>query len=167
MKFVNCCCRLAFFVLASLPIFSVAETIQSEGKHGQNVSVSGCSESLGHLEDEMEMLLKSVYVKEFRETMRRSLRASIPEAVSHIDGLTQEIDSLKREIQHQFRVEKSAEFILRDITKTSDGLFKPCRGTEEGGYCETLERYYMAKAANLANLGFLETLECHQENGKN
>lgn len=166
MKLKNCCGLLTFFALVFLSITTVAAS-QFEGQQGQRVSVSGCSENLMHLEDEMEGLLKSVHVKEFRETIRRSLKASIPEAVSHIDGLKKEIDSLQREIQHQVRVEKSAEFILRDITKTSDGPFKPCRRTEVGGYCETLERYYMAKAANLANLGFLEALECHQENGKN
>ena len=113
----------------------------------------------------MEILLKSVYVKEFREAIRRSLTASIPEAVNRIDGLKGEIDSLQREIQHQVRVEKSAEFILRDITKNQVGPWKPCRRMEKGGYCETLERYYIAKAANLANRGFLQALECHQKNG--
>ncbi len=166
MKLVNGCALLALFILVSGLVIPVADASQLGGERGQSVSVSGCSENLVHLEDEMEGLLKSVHVKEFRETMRRSLKASIPEAVSHIDGLKQEIDSLQREIQHQVRVEKSAEFILRDITKTSEGPFKPCRRTEVGGYCETLERYYMAKAANLANFGFLEALECHQENGK-
>lgn len=167
MKLLNCWGLLALFVLAFGLVLPVADASQLGSERGQSVLVSECSENLAHLEGEMEDLLKSVHVQEFRETMRRSLRASIPEAVSHIDGLTQEIDSLKREIQHQVRVEKSAEFILRDITKTSDGPFKPCRRTEEGGYCETLERYYMAKAANLANLGFLQALECHQDNGKN
>ena len=123
----------------------------------------GCFQNLAHLEGEMEGLLKSVYVKEFREAIRRSLTASIPAAVSRIDGLKSEIEFLRREIQHQVRVRKSAEFILRDITKDPEGPFNPCRRTEKGGYCETLERYYMAKASNLANRGFLHALECHQK----
>ena len=113
----------------------------------------------------MEDLLKSVYVKEFREAVRRSLVASIPEALSRIDGLKSEIESLRREIQHQGRLRTSAQLILRDITKDSEGPFAPCRRTEKGGYCETLERYYMAKASNLANLGFLDALECYKKKG--
>ncbi|GEM_PF-5443143 len=126
---------------------------------------AACSKNLVHLQDEMEILLKSVYVKQFRETIRRSLTASIPEAVSRIDGLKAEIESLRREIQHQVRVEKSAEFIVRDVSKNPDGPLTPCRRTEKGGYCETLERYYIAKAANLANRGFLQALECYQKKG--
>lgn len=165
MKLINQCRLLAFCVLSSLSVIPVADATQLEVEQDLSFSDTGCFENLAHLEEEMEVLLKSVHVKEFREALRRSLKASIPEAVSRIDGLKDEIASLRNEIQHQVRVEKSAEFILRDITKTSDGPLKPCRRTEEGGYCETLERYYMAKAANLANRGFLEALECYQKNG--
>jgi len=165
MKLVNGCGLLAFFILSSLAMGPVAGGTQLEVKQAQHLSDSKCFKNLVHLEDKMEALLKSVYVKEFREAIRRSLKASIPEAVSRIDGLKDEIASLRKEIQHQVRVEKSAEFILRDITKTSNGPLKSCRRTEEGGYCETLERYYMAQAANLANRGFLEALECYQKNG--
>lgn len=167
MKLVNRCSRLVFFILASLLVMPLAEASQREVEEGEVAPKSLCFKNLAHLQDEMEVLLKSVYVREFREVIRRSLKVSIPEAVSHTDGLKREIASLRKEIQHQVRVEKSAEFILRDITKTSDSSFKPCRCTEEDGYCETLERYYMAKAANLANRGFLQALECYQENGIN
>jgi hypothetical protein len=162
MKLVNQGGRVTMFVLASVLALSMAEASEPLGETAQG---SLCHENLSHLQDEMEILLKSVYVNEFRETLRRSLKASIPEAVGRIDGLNDEIESLRKEIQHQIRVEKSAEFILRDITKTSDGPFKSCSRAEEGGYCETLERYYMAKAANLANRGFLQALECFQEKG--
>lgn len=159
---------LSFWILMASGSWVFAGTgklSQSQVGHGETVLVSACFENLVHLEDELEILLKSVHVKEFREAVRRSLKASIPDAVSRIDGLKDEIASLRKEIAHQVRVEKSAEFILRDITKTSEGPFKPCRRNEKGGYCETLERYYMAKAANLANRGFLEALQCHQAQG--
>ncbi len=157
-----------FSILFLLAPWSKAEA-QSfspvEDEPSAMMSDAGCFQNLSHLEGKMEGLLKSVYVKEFREAIRRSLLASIPEAVSRIDGLKSEIESLRREIQHQVRVRKSAEFILRDITKDPEGPFDPCRRTEKGGYCETLERYYMAKASNLANRGFLRALECYQKKG--
>ena len=147
---------------------SQAETQQFfliENKPSAIMSDTGCFQNLSHLEVEMESLLKSIYVKEFREAIRRSLLASIPDAVGRIDGLKSEIESLRREVQHQVRVEKSAELILRDIKKDAEGSFDSCRRTEKGGYCETLERYYMAKASNLAIRGFLHALECYQKKG--
>lgn len=156
-----------WFLIDSAPwaVAQMGETNTREVGPRATVADPACFENLEHLQDEMEILLKSVYVKEFREAIRRSLTASIPEAVNRIDGLKGEIESLRREILHQNRVEKSAEVILQDITKSSDSSFKPCRRTEKGGYCETLERYYMAKAANLANRGFLQALECYQKKG--
>lgn len=153
------------FISISLTLGPATVTSAQSERHNESMEESSCRENLEHLHDEMEILLKSVYVKKFRETIRHSLQASIPEAVSQIDGLKEEIVYLKKEITHQVRVEKSAEFILRDITKTSEGPFKPCRRSEKGGYCESLERYHMAKAANLANRGFLQALECHQNKG--
>jgi hypothetical protein len=160
-------CLSLWILIFPISLSFAQETSHQGDNHRRTVSDSACVKNLSHLEAEMEALLKSVYVKEFRKVMRRSLKASIPDVVSRIDGLKDEIASLQKEITHQVRVEKSAEFILRDITKVSDGPFKPCRRTEKGGYCETLERFYMAKAANLANRGFLEALECHLENGRN
>ena len=141
------------------PVEAASKT--EAGKSG-TVPGSACFENLTHLQDEMEVLLESIYVKQFREAIRRALAASIPEAISRIDGLKAEIESLRREIQHQVRVEKSAEFIARDVSNNPDGPLKPCKRAEKGGYCETIERYYMAKAANLANRGFLQALECYQ-----
>jgi len=157
---------LSVWVLFAPVPWLVAEVGQPSQHEENHLRVGvGCSKNLAHLQVEMEMLLKSVYAKQFRETIRRSLTASIPEAVSQIDGLKAEIESLRREIQHQVRVEKSAEFIARDVSKNPDGPLKPCRRMEKGGYCETLERYYIAKAANLANRGFLQALECYQKKG--
>ena len=165
MKLVNVCAVSVLFVLGSLAMVSEVWASQSGDETGRAMSKLACDENLVHLQEEMEVLLKSVYVNEFRETIRRSLTASIPDAIAQIDGLKKEIESLRQEIQHQVRVEKSAEFILRDITKTTEGPFTVCRRGEVGGYCETLERYYMAKASNLANRGFLQALECYQERG--
>jgi len=160
--------RFALAVLLVLGLLTpvhAGETTNAPASSRHVGSDHSCLTNLSHLEDELEELLKSVYVKGFREAIRRSLTASIPDTLKHIDGLKAEIASLRKEIQHQVRVEKSAELILRDVSENSDGPFKPCRRTEKGGYCETLERYYMAKAANLANRGFLEALECYQEAG--
>ena len=124
-----------------------------------------CPENLAHLSEEMDALLKGVHVKEFKHTMRSALQASIPQAIERADGIKEQIAFLQKEIQHQVRVEKSADFIARDVSKNLDGPLKPCKRREKGGYCNTVERYYMAKAANLANRAFLKALECYQRQG--
>ena len=124
-----------------------------------------CPENLSHLGEEMDALLKGVHVKEFKRTMRSVLRASIPQAIRRADGIKEQMAFLRKEIQHQVRVEKSADFIARDVSDNPDGPLKPCKRREKGGYCNTVERYYMAKAANLANRAFLEALECYQRQG--
>lgn len=124
-----------------------------------------CPANLSHLGEEMDALLKGVHVKEFKRTMRSVLQASIPQAIERADGIKEQIAFLRKEIQHQVRVEKSADFIARDVSKNLDGPLKPCKRREKGGYCNTVERYYMAKAANLANRAFLKALECYQRLG--
>ena len=124
-----------------------------------------CPENLSHLSEEMDALLKGVHVKEFKRTMRSVLQASIPEAIRQADGIKAHIAFLRKEIQHQVRVEKSADFIARDVSNNPDGPLKPCKRHEENGYCNTVERYYMAKAANLANRAFLHALKCYQRHG--
>ena len=113
----------------------------------------------------MDALLKGVHVKEFKRTIRSALQASIPQAIERADGIKEQMAFLRKEIQHQVRVEKSADFIARDVSKNPDGPLKPCKRRERGGYCNTVERYYMAKAANLANRAFLKALECYQRQG--
>jgi len=124
-----------------------------------------CPDTLSHLGKEMNELLKGVHVKEFKRTMRSALQASIPQAIRLADGINAQIAFLRKEIQHQVRVEKSADFIARDVSNNPDGPLKPCKRREENGYCNTVERYYMAKAANLANRAFLDALECYQRQG--
>lgn len=124
-----------------------------------------CPENLSHLGEEMDALLKGVHVKEFKRTMRSVLQASIPQAIERADGIKAQMAFLRKEIQHQVRVEKSADFIARDVSKNPDGPLEPCKRPEENGYCNTVERYFMAKAANLANRAFLEALECYQRQG--
>ena len=131
----------------------------------QAVENPTCPENLSHLSEEMDTLLKGVHVKEFKRTMRSVLQASIPQAIERADGIKEQIAFLQKEIQHQVRVEKSADFIARDVSKNLDGPLTPCKRREKGGYCNTVERYYMAKAANLANRAFLEALECYQRQG--
>ena len=124
-----------------------------------------CPGNLSHLREEMDTLLEGVHVKEFKHTMRSVLQASIPQAIQRADGIKAQIVFLRKEIQHQVRVEKSADFIARDVSNNPDGPLKPCKRPEENGYCNTVERYYMAKAANLANRAFLKALECYQRQG--
>ena len=124
-----------------------------------------CPENLSHLGQEMDALLEGVHVKEFKRTMRSVLQASIPQAIQRTDGIKGQIAFLRKEIQHQVRVEKSADFIARDVSNNPDGPLKPCKQHEENGYCNTVERYFMAKAANLANRAFLKALECYQRQG--
>lgn len=124
-----------------------------------------CPANLSHLREEMDALLKGVHVKEFKRTMRSVLQASIPQAIRRADGIKEQVAFLRKEIQHQVRVEKSADFIARDVSKNLDGRLEPCKRPEENGYCNTVERYFMAKAANLANRAFLEALECYQRQG--
>ena len=124
-----------------------------------------CPANLSHLREEMDALLEGVHVKEFKRTMRSALQASIPLAIRRADGIKEQIAFLRKEIQHQVRVEKSADFIARDVSKNLDGPLEPCKRPEENGYCNTVERYYMAKAANLANRAFLKALECYQRLG--
>ena len=124
-----------------------------------------CPENLSHLSDEMDSLLKGVHVKEFKRTMRSVLQASIPQAIQRADGIKAQMAFLRKEIQHQVRVEKSADFIARDVSNNPDGPLKPCKRPKENGYCNTVERYFMAKAANLANRAFLKALECYQRLG--
>ena len=113
----------------------------------------------------MESLLRLVDVPDFIRTMRESLTASIPDAIHQADGLQTQIVALQEEIHYQERVEKSAELIARDVSNNPAGPLEPCRRREKGGYCSTVERYYMAKAANLANRGFLDALQCYQQAG--
>ncbi len=124
-----------------------------------------CPENLSHLSEEMDALLKGVHVKEFKRTIRSALKASIPQAIQRADGINAQIAFLQKEIQHQVRVEKSADFIARDVSKNQNGPLKPCKRRERGGYCNTVERYYMAKAANLANRAFLKAIECYRRHG--
>ncbi len=124
-----------------------------------------CPENLAHLGEEMDTLLKGVHVKEFKRTIRSALQASIPRAIKQADGIKAQMAFLQKEIQFQVRVEKSADFIARDVSKNPDGPLTPCKPGERGGYCNTVERYYMAKAANLANRAFLNALECYQRHG--
>ncbi len=124
-----------------------------------------CPENLSHLGEEMDTLFKGIHVKEFKRTIRSALQASIPQAIQRADGIKAQIAFLQKEIQHQVRVEKSADFIARDVSKNPDGPLKPCKRRERGGYCNTVERYFMAKASNVANRGFLEALECYQRHG--
>lgn len=155
-----------WLVMLSLVIPPLAVTASADelGHRVTDGKVS-CPENLSHLHEEMESLLRLVDVPEFIRTMRESLTASIPDAMRQVDGLQAQIVALQEEIQYQERVEKSAEFISRDVSNNPTGPLEPCRRSEKSSYCSTLERYYMAQAANLANHGFLEALQCYQQSG--
>ena len=88
-----------------------------------------CPENLSHLGEDMDALLEGVHVKEFKHTMRSVLQASIPLAIQRADGIKAQIAFLRKEIQHQVRVEKSADFIARDVSKNLDGPLEALQTT--------------------------------------
>ena len=133
--------------------------------HGGSDEKINCPEDLSNFREEMESLLRLIDVPEFIRTMRESLTASIPDAIRQADGLQAQIVALKEEIQYQEHVKERAEFIAREASNNPSGPLTPCRRREKGGFCSAVERYYMAKAANLANRGFLNALQCYQEAG--
>ncbi len=151
--------KRVFFMTILLGFLAVSSSSAQAAEHVT------CPENLSHLSEAMDTLLKGVHVKAFKRTIRSSLQASIPQAIEQADGIKAQIAFLQKEIQHQVRVEKSADFIARDVSKNPDGPLKPCQRRERSGYCNTVERYYMAKAANLANRAFLDALECYRHHG--
>ena len=60
-----------------------------------------CPQDLSYQEQEMEKILQYVLAQEFKETIRASLRMSIPEAIRQSDGIKEQITFLKREIMVQ------------------------------------------------------------------
>lgn len=124
-----------------------------------------CPKTLSHLTEEMDTLLAGVHAKAFTRAIRTALHASIPHAIDQADGINAHVAFLRQEIQRQARVETSAELIARDVSNNPRQPLTPCKRGEESGYCHTVERYFMAKASNLANRGFLNALECYRQRG--
>jgi len=153
-------------VILTLAIVPYAPSVFADGQvPSESSELRTCPKDLSRFHNEMESLLRLIAVPEFIRTMRGSLTASIPEAILQTDGLRAHILSLEEEIQFQVRVEKSAELIARDVSNNPSGPLEPCQRREKSGYCSAVERYFIAKAANLANRGFLDALRCYQNAG--
>jgi hypothetical protein len=113
----------------------------------------------------MEKALQFIKSSTFKDTMRASLHASIPEALAHADGLARQIAFLQQEIARQEQESAHAEQVARDgLTDPSQPL-KPCRIGEERAYCYAVDQYLVSTAANLANHAFVEALECYRREG--
>lgn len=124
-------------------------------------SACRCPQNLSHLLPEMEKILQSISAQEFKDVIRSSLTASIPQAIEEADGINEQITYLRQEIYEQARLQRYVERIAREASNNPSEALKPCRDGERGSYCSSVERYYMALATNLANRAFLETLECY------
>ena len=127
--------------------------------------VETCPKDLSYLGTETEKILEAILSQEFKDTIRSSLKASIPEAIRQSDGLKAQIAFLKREIKEQSRRQTDAEQIARRHSEDSGKDLVPCPEGEEGSYCSAVEDYYISTALNMANRGFLKALECYQEQG--
>ena len=124
-----------------------------------------CPADLSELEEQMEVVLGSVSNETFKKTMRTSLHASIPEAIQRADGINQQIRYLQDQIREQERSQLYSENVARKAADNMDTALVACQTGEKGSYCDAVEQYYIGKASNLANHGFLDALECYKEQG--
>ena len=124
-----------------------------------------CPKDLSPLRPKMEKALQFIKSAKFKETMRSSLQASIPQAIIQSDGLTRQIAFLEQEIMRQEKERSHAEQIAREGLADSSQPLKPCRHKKESAYCYAMDQYLASIAANLANQGFLDALQCYQREG--
>jgi hypothetical protein len=126
-----------------------------------------CPTDLSRLQPEMENVLSSIHdAQNFKHTIRQSLTHSIPDAIAKADGLKDQVAYLQKEITHQNQVIRETQQIAeRHSPSDEKHALAPCPPEQKGSYCSAVEQYYMAKATNLANEGFLEGLLCYQRKG--
>ena len=164
----------AAFVLLSLVLTSLPTGAQVSRMGHLNamepgdtrfISTRTCPKDLSHLRGEIEEILKPFSVPEFKQAIRSSLTASIPEAIHQADGILAQIAFLRRDILEQEFIQRDAEQIAREASANPSGPLTPCPKGEKGSYCSAVERYNMALAANLANRAFLDALECYRQEG--
>ena len=130
-------------------------------------SYGECPPDLSYLQPEMENLLSSIHDAEnFKHTIRQSLTHSLPDAIDQADGLHDQVAFLQKEVTYQNKVMGKTRLIAETHSNVMTGqALAPCPSGRKGSYCSAVERYYMAKATNLANQGFLEGLLCYQRKG--
>ncbi len=126
-----------------------------------------CPPDLSYLQPEMENLLSSIHgAQNFKHTIRQSLTHSLPDAIDQADGLQDQVAFLHQEVTYQNKVIRKTRLIAEGHSNVMTGQsLVPCPSGQQGSYCSAVERYYMAKATNLANQGFLEGLLCYQRKG--
>lgn len=121
---------------------------------------------MSHLNPELERLLEKISSSEFKKTIRQSVRASIPEAITQADGIAAQMTFLKKDILEEAHIQREAEEIARmDSSFTEDNL-RPCPARQEGSYCSAVEQYYISSAKLLVYRGFLESLQCYKREGR-
>jgi hypothetical protein len=121
-----------------------------------------CPPDLSNLQSRMEEVLRFVKSSSFKESILRSLHASIPEAIAQTDGLSGHIAFLQEEIVRQEQERIHAEEVAGESREDPSKPLVPCPREMEGSYCHAVDQYYMSIAANLANRAFLDALECYQ-----
>ena len=158
----------SFFLWAAGPslstgfVFDQLMVAQDEPRSGQASRDSDiCPQDLSSLSPEMEEILQFIDAPQFKRAIRSSLHASIPKAIQRADGLKAEIAHLRQEIKQQKLTQRESEKIARQSSDNSSDVLRPCSKGEKGSYCSAVERYYMARASNLANQAFLEALLCY------
>ncbi|MEX2490443.1 MAG: hypothetical protein WD425_01640 [Nitrospirales bacterium] len=124
-----------------------------------------CPTDLSSFQPRMEKALQFIQSSTFRDTMRASLHASIPEALAQADGLARQMVFLRQEIARQDQERAHAEQAARDGLMDPSQPLKPCRVGDERAYCYAVDQYLVSTAANLANHAFVEALECYQREG--
>ncbi len=124
-----------------------------------------CPMNLSKLEEKMEVVLGSIINETFKKTMQKSLQASIPEAIRRADGINAQIAYLQKQIREQDRSQSYAENVARKAANNMNEVLLACQPGEEGSYCDAVEQYYIGKASNIANHGFLHALDCYKKQG--
>ena len=130
-------------------------------------SHQNCPPDLSYLQPEMESLLSFIPdAKDFKTTLRQSLTRSLPEVIQQADGLREQVAFLQQEVTQQNQVIREAGLIAESHSPDRDKQpLTPCSPDQKGSYCSAVEQYYMTRATNLANQGFLESLLCYQRKG--
>ena len=152
----NLCCALGCIG------FLMCNEVLANPSGSEEVEIA-CPTNLALLEDEIEVVLASVANEGFKKTMRAMIHASIPTAIQLADGIQAQITFLSKQIREQDRSQSYAENVARKASSTMREDLVACQSEEKGSYCDAVEQYYIGKASNLANHGFLDALKCYQE----
>ncbi len=159
MKFIAIICC----VLGLMGLLMCAEVMAKSSSNGEGEIA--CPTDLLMLEGKIEEVLASIANERFKKTMRTMIQASIPSAIQRADGIKDQIIFLGKQIREQDRSQSYAENVARKASNNMREALVACQSEEKGSYCDAVEQYYIGKASNLANHGFLDALKCYQQHG--